>query len=116
MSDTPTTDRQWMTRVNRKQAGYAGPIAYTYVHRGPAEFKLDAEGNLRVEVYPENSDFEVVIALHLAGTFDSVSQEELYEPEEDDDENCPCEDCGDGEPELDPDREIQVHDPDAQEW
>lgn len=114
MSDTDASDRTWRTTVNRirqSSGGYGldSGIAYTYEHRGPADFKLDSQGNLRVEVYPENSDFEVVIALHLAGTFHSVSQEVLPEADEDEDENCPCEDCGDG-------RLVQVHDPNAQEW
>lgn len=115
MSDTDASDRNWRTTVINDRGGrYSDPLAYTYEHRGPADFKVDAAGTLRVEVYPENSDFEVVIALHRPNTWLAVSQEVL--PEED----APT-------PEMleslrkalsDEDREIQVHDPDeaAGDW
>lgn len=81
MTDTDATDRTWRTTVNRVRGSiWSGePSSYVYEHRGPADFKLDVSGNVRIEVYPENSDFEVVIALHLTGTFHSVSQEVLPE-------------------------------------
>jgi hypothetical protein len=95
-------------------------------HRGPAEFKLDDKYNLRVEIYPENSDFEVLAALVLADTFWAVTQEEIVE--EDIDEDCPCVDCESEYPTpkleatlasdsiFDDDDETQLHDPNAQEW
>lgn len=103
------------------------PNILQFEHTGPAEYKLDAKYNLRVEVYYPNSDFETVLALVLADTFYAVSQELIVEDDEID-EDCPCEDCGDGEtPKLDAlmndednvftdDVEVQVHDPNAQEW
>lgn len=111
MSDTPTTDRNWRTTVTLDGQRYGSPIAVSYDHRGPAEFKVDSEKTLRVEVYPENSDFEVVIALHLPGTWSRVSQEIL--PEEIDEATLDAL----REQLDDSDREIQVHDPSGeQDW
>ena len=120
-------DRQFRTTVYlvRKPFGLT-PDTLEIEHRGPAEFKLDDKYNLRVEIYPENSDFEVLAALVLADTFWAVMQEEIVEV---DDETCPCEDCGGVEtPKLDSllsdeedvfvdsESETQLHDPNAQEW
>lgn len=68
-------------------------------HTGPSEPKIDDKGNLRIEVYYPNSDFETVAALVLAGTFYGVTQDLIVD--EDEDEDCPCEDCRDGTPKLD---------------
>ena len=59
--------------------------------------KLDSQRNLRVEYYPENADFEATAALVIADTFYAVTQEEIIAEDEEIDEDCPCEDCGDGE-------------------
>ena len=111
-SETPATERTWRTTVTLTQRPLAMGHAITYEHLGPADYKLDDKENLRVEVYPENSDFEVVIALHLAGTFSAVYQEVLDEEEDEERlEELRAALRGD-----DPDRLIQVHDTKGDEW
>lgn len=118
-SNPEVYERTHRTTVHLKR-GFLTPGDLVLEHRGPADFKLDKEGNLRVEVYPENSDFEVVIALVLADTFYAVTQVEVEDEscivDEEEDEDCPCDDCGDGSAPDDEDREIQVHDPEADEF
>lgn len=79
MSDIWT--RYWTSTVV-PNATFKSDISYD--HTGPVEFKLDVSGNLRL-VATEEDGAEITIALHLAGTFSSVSQE--MAEEEDDEED-----------------------------
>lgn len=120
----------WIVEVVLSRGAlFGGPTATSYETIGPAEFRIDDEKNLRVVRYL-NDDFgtEVVLALHLAGTWVSVNQFALESepaivvPEKDvteggldiDDERDNRFDY-DG-PTMQPGDEIQVHDLDGNEW
>lgn len=73
--------RKWVSEVALLRSGYGGAIGTRYAHVGPADFKLDGAGNLRL-VLTLSDGTEIDIALHLAGTFSAVSQDMLPEETE----------------------------------
>jgi hypothetical protein len=88
----------WTSEVTLvRQMG--GPVAVRYQHFGPVDAKIDEHGHLRLERIA-GADFEILVALHLAGTFTAWAQEpnEEYAAEAEED---------------DTDDEVQVHDPEG---
>lgn len=97
-TELEVTDRWFRTTVYLIRKPFSTlPDAHVIEHLGPADIKLDDKYNLHVEYYPRNSDFEVTALFVVADTFYAVTQEEIIAEDEETDEDCPCEDCGDGE-------------------
>lgn len=82
MSETEVYERRFRTTVHMNKKPFDSRAAFLEIeHRGPADYKLTPDGDLRVETYPANSDFEVVAALVKAGEFFAVTQEEIEDDE-----------------------------------